>query len=288
MNKEVGSRLKSLFLDVPVPLHCYNHKFVNALQSLIESNYSHLFYAVIIQGSVATNEIIKYSDFDGLLIVKDEYTESKELKQFKKDSLKCVLEFDPLQHHGWFQIKQSELKKYPEDFLPSIIFRASTLLYPIERNFNLTLKIKDDIDYQKGLKIIITQMMNRVDNNWRPKNIFQLKGFLSQIMLLPALYYSSKNNKGILKKESFNAVKSDFTKEEWSVIQTASDIRSSWDYALNPIQAIIMKQPNRLFRVVTKKVVAPKINQQTKKKLDDSFYFKLHLFLIKIKNNLNY
>jgi len=288
MNEEVENRLKGQFLDVSVPLHGHNHKFVNALQSLIDSNYSHLFYAVIIQGSVATNEIVKYSDFDGLLIVKDEYMESKELKQFKKDSLKCILEFDPLQHHGWFQIEQSELKNYPEDFLPSIIFRTSTLLYPIQYSFNLTLKMKSDIDYQKGLKIITTHMMNRVDNNWRPKNIFQLKGFLSQIMLLPALYYSSKNNKGILKKESFNAVKSDFTKEEWSVIQTASDIRSSWDYVLNPIQAIIMKQPNRFFRVATKKFVAPKINHQTKKKLDNIFYYKLFLFLTKIENNLNY
>ena len=85
---------------------------------------------MIVHGSVATNEVIPYSDFDGLLIVKDAFVNSKQLNQFKRASMKLILEFDPLQHHGWFQIKQSDLQNYPQYYLPFEILEHSKLMFP--------------------------------------------------------------------------------------------------------------------------------------------------------------
>ena len=59
-----------------------NIQLVNQIKNLIEKNYSNLFYAVIVHGSIATDEVIKYSDFDGLLIVDDKYKNSSLLKKF--------------------------------------------------------------------------------------------------------------------------------------------------------------------------------------------------------------
>ena len=44
-------------------------------------------------------------------------------------------------------------------------------------------------------------------------------------MLIPCLYYSVINNRGIFKGESFVAVKKEFTSQEWHPIEIASSIR---------------------------------------------------------------
>ncbi len=273
-------------MNIAIKPYPYKNKLVSELKLLIKSQYLDLFHAVIIHGSVATNEVIKYSDFDGLLIIKDKYVNTKELKRFKSDSLKIILKFDPLQHHGWFCITKNDLNNYPEHYLPSVILKESTLLFP--RTINLVIDQPNAVNYTNGLISMIDQLELNISNKWRPRNIFQLKSFLSQIMLLPALYCSAKHGFGVLKKDSFDVAKVDFTNEEWEPIMVASRIREEWDYSLNPLQQVVMTSPNYFFRKITKKIMAPRINDQIKKMLDDTFFCKLNLLLTKIKNNLNY
>ena len=105
------------------------HWLIKEIQAIIEKKYRTLFHSVIIHGSIATDELINYSDFDGLLIVKDSYVNSKQLKLFKKESMKLILRFDPLQHHGWFQILESQLLDFPQSYLPHEILDYSKLLF---------------------------------------------------------------------------------------------------------------------------------------------------------------
>ena len=118
-------------------------------------------------GSVATNDVIKYSDFDGLLIIKDQYLGSKELESFKKESMKIIYNFDPLQHHGWFQILESDLKNYPENYLPVTTLEHAKLIYPKEESLEMQFKIDQDLDYQSGLLRILNQFEKRNAENWR-------------------------------------------------------------------------------------------------------------------------
>ena len=197
---------------------------IDSLTEMIESDFNAIFIAVIVHGSVATNEIISSSDFDGLLIVKDKWIGSKKLAQFKKESMKLILKFDPLQHHGWFQIKESDLLDYPESYLPVSTLRHSKLIYPEVSNFEMHLKVNQNIDYKSHLIKILNRFERRELENWRPKNIYQLKSVLSQVMLIPCLYFSAMNNDGIFKRESFEAVKPNFTAQEWMPIATATEL----------------------------------------------------------------
>ena len=36
------------------------------LKDLVSRSYEHLFYAVIVHGSVSTNDVVSYSDFDNV------------------------------------------------------------------------------------------------------------------------------------------------------------------------------------------------------------------------------
>lgn len=271
---------------VLIPAYNYDNSYVKKIKSLIEKKYDFLFKAVIIHGSLGTNEDINFSDFDGLLIVKDNWLKSKELSSFKKESFKIVLQYDPLQHHGWFQLKESDFNNYPNNYLPLSVLRNSKLIFPDISEMELSIKLNDFFDYKETLFNVLDSLEERLAVNWKPKNMFQLKSFLSQIMLIPCLFYSALNNKGIFKRESFEAVKPYLSDEEWSTIKLCSKARLNWEYDLNFIQKAFMHRPERIFRKLTKKVISPPIDYE---KFDyvtnDNFMNLLSLFIKKIKSH---
>tara|TARA_B110001452_G_scaffold207073_1_gene177235 strand:+ start:328 stop:1182 length:855 start_codon:yes stop_codon:yes gene_type:complete len=264
----------------------YDNSCVKKIKSLIEEEYAFLFKAVIIHGSLGTNEDINFSDFDGLLIVKDDWLNSKELSSFKKESFRHILEYDPIQHHGWFQLKESDLNNYPNNYLPISVLQNSKLIFPDINEIQLNIKLNDLIDYKEALFNVLNSLEERLALNWKPINMFQLKSFLSQIMLIPCLFYSALNNKGIFKRESFEAVKPYFSDEEWSPIKLCSKARLNWKYDLNFIQKVLMHRPERIFRKLTKKVISPPIDYN---KFDyvtnDNFMNVLSLFIKKMKSH---
>lgn len=263
-----------------------NLPVVTEILDLIEKHYSKLFCAVIIHGSVATKEVIPYSDFDGLLIVKDDFINSNKLVKFKNESMKLILKFDPLQHHGWFQIKESDLLSYPESYLPISILEHSKLMYPKIDSITFNIKPSEQKDFKRSLVQILNQFENRIRNNWQPRNVYQLKSMLSQIMLIPCLYYSAVNNKGIFKRDSFDAVKDQFAIEEWNPIVIASEIRLQWKNEFSSFQGFLLRMSNPLIRKIVKKYMAPKINAETQSRLNSDFYTNLNKLIHKIKKEI--
>jgi hypothetical protein len=269
--------------DIIIKKYDGNLVLIFELARLIERNYSELFHSVIVHGSVATNEVIPYSDFDGLLIVRDDFVTSKRLQKFKSESMRIIYKFDPLQHHGWFQITESDLDNYPESYLPVSTLKYSKLIYPIVDSLNLNLKVSFTIDYKISLEGILNQFEARIQTQWKPSNVYELKSILSQIMLIPCLYYSAINNKGIFKRESFEAVKTHFTEQEWEPIDTASQIRKNWSNEFSAFHSFLLKQSHPLLRKIVKKYSAPRINSKTKEKLNSEFYENLSKLIQKIK-----
>ncbi|WP_370091380.1 hypothetical protein [Winogradskyella sp.] len=259
---------------------------VNSLYKLIDNRYSDLFFAVIVHGSVATNEVISYSDFDGLIIIKDQYVNSKLIEEFRKESMKIILKFDPLQHHGWFQIKESDLTNYPENYLPISALKKSKLVYPKKSQIKLQLKVEQDVDYKSHLIKILDQFKKREDENWKPNNIYQLKSMLSQIMLIPCLYYSAKYEEGIFKRESFDAVRTDFSKEDWMPIEIASDIRKKWTYNISYQQRLLLQQSNKYIRKIATRFFSPRIPGFFQKEMNSEFYKNLKLLVAKIEKEI--
>ena len=49
-----------------------------------------------------------------MLIVKDAFLGHSDFKKVSKRNNENYSSFDPLQHHGWFQIKASDLNDYSE------------------------------------------------------------------------------------------------------------------------------------------------------------------------------
>ncbi len=276
------------FKEHKVNIQAYdgNLKLISKLKSLISEKYAELFYAVIVHGSVATNEVIPYSDFDGLIIVKDDFVNSIQLQKFKRDSMNLILNFDPLQHHGWFQIKESDLKNYPESYLPTAVLEYSKVVYPIGQNIDFMFLKSETVDYKSALIGMMNQFETRLNNQWRPRNMYELKSMLSQIMLIPSMYYSAVYHKGIFKANSFDAVKPEFTEEEWMPIKVSTFIRENWSVDVNAFQKLVLKINIPIFQKLRKKFFMPSIDKQTQNLLDNDFYHNLRQLIKKVKTKV--
>ena len=71
-----------------IELYTGSSWLIKELRELITRKFSHMFVAVVAHGSVASDEVMSYSDFDGLLIVKDKWLGTKELAIFRQDHYK--------------------------------------------------------------------------------------------------------------------------------------------------------------------------------------------------------
>lgn len=236
---------------------------VEELEKIV-SSFQQLFVAVIAHGSVGSNEIIKYSDFDGLLIVKDAYKNSLELRNFIKLSLKVIWDFDPLQHHGWFVMYESQLMNYPQSYLPYEILYCSKLIFPF-KDITLHIDIKNQPDYRQSFVNLTKGIEGKISLISSFKTAFQLKGFLSQVMLLPAMFLAAVEGKGVDKKQSFKSIQQYFSADILYPITVASDIRMSWNYKVSPNQAKFLNSDLKILKVLFRKYLSDKMTEEHKK-----------------------
>ena len=199
----------------------------------------------LIHGSFATLDYSRgWSDLDTLLIIKnDTMLSPKKLIELRKQTLileKNLYEIDKLQHHGFIYCTESDFKFYQSFLIPieSIILSKSLFKTSIDtiyyfrdktywkKKFNdihklLEVSYKTKVFKHHGIK-------NRyLLENFKDKNtMYQLKYFLSLLMILPC-YYLECIGEPTYKKYSYNKVKKYFL-DDWSIIEKATKIRSLW------------------------------------------------------------
>lgn len=258
--------------EIPMTEYAGSCGLVFEIREIVESGFAHLFHAVIVHGSVATDEIIPYSDFDGLLIVKDQFRNSAELSAFRLRSERTIRLFDPLQHHGWFQIHASDLDSYPQDYFPLELFSAAKMIFPRGETF-LRGRVMENPDYGRGFRSLAGGLEKKLATGFLPANAFQLKAYLSQVMLLPAVYLQAVLGKGVLKKNSFEMIRRCFSDGELESIDIASRIRTDWDYSINSLQRHLLVARSRGIRkLVTRlRFPGPAVKEEHRSLLGDGF-----------------
>jgi len=262
-----------------------SNELIEKLSQLVENDFSDLFLAAVVHGSVASNEIIQYSDFDGLLIVKDQHHGSKTFNKFISKSMKLIYQFDPLQHHGWFVIKESELSAYPQTYFPHELFEFSSLIYP--QTIELEIELLEKIDYSLPFQNLCVSLEKKIKQNFKPKNDYQLKSYLSEIMLLPTFFLQAKFKKGIYKKDSFKLIQTYIEQEFLIPIDIASNLRLEWSQkSLSLMQKLMLHLlPINIFKKLNEKFWAPKINSNISGFQLEKLNHKLALLLNKMRES---
>jgi hypothetical protein len=246
--------------------------------------------AFIIQGSLGSEEQINYSDCDALVIIKDEVLlDPKRLGRLAYHLFKArqtTYEIDPLQHHGWFVATQSMMLSWPQHYLPvEAMEQASLLDGDTDRPLSFSPASKPEVSRQNLLS-----MMNNIEANLDTAiafdNLYRFKGFVSKILLIPALYTHARYGKGIFKRESFTAIENDFAKDERHIIETCSDIRQAWPKISAAHPKSLSRRPGLLGDIMRRKFSAPVPNSLRARISDDEIQSikKLHA---RIKSNLS-
>ncbi|CAN5642135.1 hypothetical protein BH11BAC2_BH11BAC2_24750 [soil metagenome] len=202
------------------------------MRNIISAIHHPAFIAALVHGSIATDEIINYSDFDGILIIDPNKIDSRksmlQLIQIVEVSTGHMRHRDALQHHGWSVLNVHDLYDYPDAQLPALLLKYSQCIYPtsgITLSYNI---IPSHQNYQIPLFNLVASL-NRKCTTHRPSTFYAFKNLLSELMLLPALYLQARDQQPVFKKESFHKAKGDFTTSEWKIIEEVSAMRLSWD-----------------------------------------------------------
>jgi hypothetical protein len=186
-----------------------------------------------LHGSLATLDYSRdYSDLDTLMVLKrGTVTEAGHLAAFLRRyrrSLTLLYRFDPLQHHGHIVVTEIDLAFYPNLFFPLPVLEYARSLGGAWGR--LAVRYRDDrAEMRAEFRRVCDVFAHRAADDYRPGDAYALKEFLSELMLLPALYCQCTGNP-CYKRFSFGRARRDFSAGEWRVIEEATRVRSVWRY----------------------------------------------------------
>lgn len=232
---EVATSLQTIRIERTYSEELYQNPVLSPISELRENLNGELRSYLIgsfVHGSYSTMDYCGYSDLDTVIILKREVLEDDasfyEFQKLSRRSLKYLYRMDPLQHHGHFVLTEYDLDFFPEAFFPIPVFEHSTSLFEHGNDHRLTIQKRDcTLEACTELWNMCYLFRYSYFKRQKPRNAYELKVYLSDLMLLPALYSQAKGLT-CYKRESFELVREDFGEREWTVIQQATELRSSW------------------------------------------------------------
>ena len=215
---------------------------VAEMQEILES--SGFFLHFFLHGSTADLKYIDgWSDFDAIAVVKDvTLLRLNELLKTCADLDNVMRRTDEHQHHGIHFVHERELQNWPNLYLPTSLFQDFVCLLGTKK---IRYSGVDSSEHELKRFLSIAETFRSAmktgelrhhakDGRYLRENyadmdtMYQMKYFLSVIMLLPALWL---NLRGIYctKGESFELIREYFSDSQLELILKASEIRASWN-----------------------------------------------------------
>jgi hypothetical protein len=201
------------------------------IQSVLLHENHHALVAALAHGSIGTCEIVNYSDYDGILIIDEsKLTSEDEILKLRKligKTSVMMREQDALQHHGWQIIFQSDMLQYSDSDFPLVTLENSKSIFP-NSDITLTIGLDTQQDYEKGLKLVGQSILKKLYTQSYLRNFYSFKNFVSEVLLIPALYVQAKTNKSVFKRESFALARTLDHSIDWTIIDSFSELRATW------------------------------------------------------------
>jgi hypothetical protein len=243
------------------PYHGKN-RIVGKMQRFLAEHVADCLIGAIAHGSIGTCEEVEYSDFDGMVIIRDEVlgdpNRLAHTAYWLNRSRSIMLELDPLQHHGWFVIPEKALDDYANDYFPVEGLEKAACLYCPEPTLCLHLHMAAGSDrYRERFEALASGTRDELRTRRFLRNMYCLKSTLSKLMLLPALYVQARDGRGTAKKHSFALARKDFSPQTWKVLDTISDIRLRWQYRPRFGTKSLVRRTDAIGRIAAKRLASP-------------------------------
>ena len=246
----------------------YNHAI--AMKNYLEKKISKYVTGVFLHGSLGTNELVQYSDFDALVILNHSTFNSKQslinVATTLKKSERIMQKMDPLQHHGWFVLTEKELDDFPTRYFPPSLFEYAKCLIGNNR-FQIHYQNPANDTRLQLFKSYCNHLLSNINRIEQNLNYYEVKSLLSGFMLLPSVYLQLNSPEGVFKKDSFNLLKGALRQEEYEIMNQVSEIRANWVYQPPMMYKIILSLNSFAINHFFKKKASGKIPTPLKKKL---------------------
>lgn len=235
-----------------------------------------------VHGSIATSEEIPYSDFDGLVILKNDslYNWGKliTLTAALKETERMMLEMDPLQHHGWFILTEDDLADYPEHYFPHALFQYSKVLFGAG-TINIGLRKEGySAEFSRSFTNLSNSVLRKLESKVFLENNYVFKNLLSEFMLLPAVYIQAKAGKGVFKKFSFDMIRKDMG-EKYDVMSEISGVRQHWHYKAPELLLKMNRKMNIFSSHRYAKSLSGNVPDEIRNKFDDAMLERMKRFV---------
>lgn len=209
---------------------------------------------ILVHGSFGDGHFNSYSDLDSTLIISDGLLRDPAgwqslARWHNRKFFPFLTRVDPLQHHGAFFLWSDLMDNYSEAILPIDVYRGGNAWAASRTNISLACHQPET---NGGLAVnTLNSLVNSENSFFRyGYSLFQAKRFLSNLMLVPALYYTDHGQSG-LKQKSFKPFYEEFGHAA-NVIRDATAIRSTWQ-SVGPLHtkiAQVSAHNYKLFRTV--------------------------------------
>jgi len=209
-----------------------NNECAKIIKNLIEARPHPSIKAALVHGSIADENDISYSDFDGILLIDSSKIKNAsqlfELRSVIAKTEQIMYSQDALQHHGWEIFTLEELLQFKDHAFPlDLILEVKTLYFSGEPMIDVKSKSLVS-EYPKSLESICHSLKRKCESGNFDRDAYYFKNLMSEIMLLPALFLQAKRGKSILKKDSFSEIKRSYPNINISLIDQVSHIRLGW------------------------------------------------------------
>lgn len=181
---------------------------------------------IFIHGSWADNSKTEFSDLDDFIIVEDEYYNL--IKHKLEEVAFNFQKLDPLQHHGHWLIKTSQLLQYNNSYMPLFIMEDAICLMgdnEIRASVNDVNTIKNTINRIKNTCKNIEIFYKKYKQG--TLNLYDLKRFVGSVVLLPPLIYQVKG-KALNKRTAIENSSALYSKDALKFIEWSSALRENW------------------------------------------------------------
>ena len=209
------------------------------LKKYSEKYFTEFVKGFYLHGSLATMDYIPYwSDLDTFMIIsKDTIRHPEQLLELRRRSLQShtyLYQIDHHQLHGHLLISEFDLDYYPQTFFPTVLLDYSQ---SFSKDHNpLVFNLRDCTSerlaaFWNDAVLYFANKAIQGKNCWRTLTpTREKKLFFHRIMTFPLFYLQAKGIHAY-KKHSFQKAMTEFSKDDWGVVQEISSIMKHWGYS---------------------------------------------------------
>jgi hypothetical protein len=193
------------------------------------SRIAGLWSRFFLHGSLATLDYERgFSDLDTFVVLRREHVVDPQLlPELQRTFYPLTSQMyctDPLQHHGFFFVTEIDLQYYPETYFPLTLLDHAKALGD---NENISIRIRPSfLEARRSVWDILQYLRVKfITNAGSFRSLYELKLFLSYVLLLPALFLQA-TGRPTYKRFSFDLASQELGPLP-GIVATASELRRS-------------------------------------------------------------